>query len=227
MEADKFSSIAKRYDLANSVLSFGAHRCWKRRLAARAAVKEGERVLDLCAGTGDIAVLAAREKKAAEVIAVDVNEKMLALARERARKENLKINFVAADARRLPFAGGSFDVVLISFGVRNVENWQTELLAEVKRVLKPGGRFLMLEFLPPRGFLGFFRRLYLTFAVPLLGRLIAGEKEPYEYLAESIKKFPDAESVEKSLAEAGFTEIAAEKMTFGAVGIFRAENRKV
>ena len=222
MEADKFSSIAGRYDLANSVLSFGRHRRWKKRLVEAAGIQSGERILDLCSGTGDVAVLAAEKWGTAEVTAGDISEKMLALAREKARRENLKINFIAADARRLPFAGGSFDAVLISFGVRNVENWETELLPEIKRVLKPNGRVLFLEFLPPRGFLGFFRGFYLS-AVPLLGRLVSGEGKPYEYLAESIKKFPDVGSVEKLLANAGFGEIASEKMTFGAVAIFRAK----
>ncbi len=221
MEADKFSFIAGRYDLANAVLSFSRHRRWKRRLIEAAGIKNGERILDLCAGTGDVAVLAAQEGKTAEITAADASEKMLARAREKARRENLKINFAVADARRLPFAGRYFDAVLISFGVRNVADWEGKLLPEIKRVLKPGGRFLFLEFLPPRGFFGVFYNFYLKFCVPLIGWLITGYLEQYRHLSESVRRFPDGKKVREILEKSGFRDIAVETINLGVAAIYR------
>ncbi|MBI5147898.1 MAG: ubiquinone/menaquinone biosynthesis methyltransferase [Parcubacteria group bacterium] len=221
MEADKFSSIAERYDLANFVLSFGRHFSWKKRLVEAAEIGSGERVLDLCAGTGDVAVLAVKEKKTAEVTASDANGKMLALAREKARREDLKIDFAVCDARKTPFPDGYFDVVLISFGVRNVENWERDLLPEIKRILKPDGRFLFLEFLPPRGFFGVFYDFYLKFFVPLFGWLTTGHLKPYRHLAESVRRFPDDKAVKEILEKSGFGGVAAERICLGVAAIYR------
>ena len=219
-----FTSVAARYDLMNDLMSFGMHRLWKRHFVACSGVRAGDRVLDLAGGTGDIAaLLLPRVGAAGSVVVGDINAAMLGVGRDRLTDRGLVrgLDWAQLDAEALPFPDGSFDAVTIAFGLRNVTD-KDRALAEMQRVLKPGGRALVLEFsrvtapaLAPLYDLHSFRVL------PRLGQLIAGDADSYRYLAESIRKHPDQATLKAMMESAGFAHVEVRNLSAGIVAIHR------
>lgn len=219
-----FHSVARKYDLMNDVMSLGIHRIWKRQTVQRAAVRPGMRVLDLAGGTGDLAAaFAPRVGERGRVIVCDINASMLAVGRDRLLDQGLagNIDFVQADAEALPFPDEHFDRITIAFGLRNVTR-KERALAEMHRVLKAGGRLLVLEFSQPVAPLRPLYDLYSFRVLPLMGRLIAGDAASYRYLAESIRMHPDQESLAQMMRDAGLERVQYENLTGGVVALHRA-----
>jgi demethylmenaquinone methyltransferase/2-methoxy-6-polyprenyl-1,4-benzoquinol methylase len=219
-----FTSVARRYDVMNDLMSLGVHRAWKRWFVATSGVRRGDRVLDLAGGTGDIAaLLLPRVGEAGEVVVGDINGDMLRVGRDRLLDRGLVrgLAFARLDAEALPFPDRSFDAVTMAFGLRNVTR-KERALAEMHRVLKVGGRALILEFSTLRA--GFLQPLYdfHSFQVlPRLGRLIAGDEASYRYLAESIRRHPDQAALKAMLEEAGFARVDVRNLSAGIVAIHR------
>lgn len=219
-----FSSVASRYDLMNDLMSAGIHRLWKRHFVATAQLRPGQSVLDLAGGTGDISALAARAVgPSGSVVLSDINAPMLRIGRDRMYDQGLwpRVQSCQIDAEALPFADGSFDCVTIAFGLRNVTR-QDRALAEMHRVLRLGGQAMILEFSKLRSDL--LRRLYdgYSFSVlPRLGSLVAGDADSYRYLAESIRKHPDQQTLAGMLETAGFGRVSVANLTGGVVAIHR------
>lgn len=196
---DLFAAVAPRYDLINDLQSFGLHRWWKRRLVRLAEVEPGCRALDLCCGTGDVAFALARA--GAEVTGLDFSEPMLTVARRRSAEGNAKNRpeFMQGDAMSLPFPDASFDVVTVSYGLRNLSDWRRGL-AEMFRVAKPGGRVLVLDFGKPddpwlrAGYFAYLRR-----CVPVFGRLFCGDADTHAYILESLHYYPAQRGVEAGM----------------------------
>lgn len=208
-----FGSIAGRYDLANRVLSMGLDRSWRRAAVRAAAPRAGETLLDLACGTGDLA--GALAGSGARIVAADFTLPMLLRARARLPAE---VSAVAADALRLPFPDRVFDAVTVAFGLRNFAD-RDAALREMRRILRPGGRFVVLEFSRPRGVLAPFLRLYVERLVPPLGRLLTGRDGPYVYLADSIRTWPTAESLAGRCAAAGFTDVRHRPLLRGVAAL--------
>ena len=216
-----FSNIARTYDLINIIASFGIDRLWRRRTVRLAAPTSEERVLDLAAGTGDLTLTFARLGRPKEVMATDFVPEMLEIARTKvARYEGgTEIAFEIADAQDLPFEDESFDVASIAFGLRNLPD-RAANFREVRRVLRPEGRYVILEFSRPA--FGPFRILYYWYLgtfVPFLGWLIARDRDAYRHLTATVRDFPDQESLARELASAGFSEVTWENRTLGIVAI--------
>lgn len=235
-----FAAIARRYDLINDLQSLGLHRRWKRRVATLAAPHSGPSVLDLCCGTGDIAfALAAR---GANVTGVDFSEPMLAVARERAersvvtgpssevtrpgaalRTDRVRVQFLKGDAMRLDFSDAMFDAVTSGYGLRNLSSWESGL-HEMIRLLKPGGRIVVLEFGKPMNPLwrgAYFS--YLKLVVPVLGLLFCGSASAYAYILESLKVYPGQRGVAAKMSALGLQNIRVEDFLWGAMAINYAE----
>jgi demethylmenaquinone methyltransferase/2-methoxy-6-polyprenyl-1,4-benzoquinol methylase len=193
-----FDRIAPVYDVMNRVMTAGLDQRWRRR-AVEASVRRGDRVLDACCGTGDLAVAAARA--GGTVVGLDFSERML----ERARRKSADIEWVRGDVLHLPFADGSFDAATIGFGVRNVADLE-RALHELRRVLRPGGRLAILEITRPRGVLKPFFSLWFDRIVPLFGKVLPGGKA-YTYLPASVKRFPGAEELVAALERSGFADV--------------------
>lgn len=216
-----FSGLAARYDLFNVVSSLGFDRLWRRAMVGAARITGRDRVLDLCAGTGDVTLTIARQAGPAEVVGTDFVEEMLAVARRKARgyKGPANVTFLLADAQDLPFPDESFDEVTVAFGVRNLPD-RAANFREVVRVLRPGGRYIILEFSRPR--FAPFRALYhayLRVVVPMLGAVIAGDRASFVYLNDSIRAFPDQPHLADELSSAGFGDVAWSNHTGGIVAI--------
>jgi demethylmenaquinone methyltransferase/2-methoxy-6-polyprenyl-1,4-benzoquinol methylase len=213
-----FDSVARVYDRMNSLLSFGIHHAWKREAVRMLGLSPGERVLDVCGGTGDLAILAARRVGAAgRVVIVDINRAMIAAGLPKVAGTPLaaRIRHLQGDAEALACAGGAFDAVMIGFGIRNVTRMPAAL-AEMHRVLKPGGRLACLEFSQPVWPL--FRWLYDAYsfyAMPFLGELIAGSRQAYTHLPESIRMFPPPDALADLLRAAGFDRVDYRRLTNG------------
>ena len=230
-EADKagrvgqvFESVANRYDLMNDLMSLGIHRLWKRFTVFTAGLRPGDRVLDLAGGTGDLAALMApRVGAQGRVVLSDINAPMLEVGRRRLVDRGIvgNVDYVLADAERLPFADDHFDCVTMAFGLRNVTRKERALEA-IHRVLRPGGKVLVLEFSQVRGPL--LRRLYdgYSFSVlPRLGRLVAQADQSYRYLAESIRMHPDQEGLKTMMEAAGFGRCDYHNLSAGVVAVHR------
>ncbi len=219
-----FTSVASKYDLMNDLMSFGVHRIWKRWFTATSGVREGDRVLDLAGGTGDIAaLLLSRVGGTGRVVLGDINAAMLRAGRDRLLDRGLvrQLDYAQLNAQALPFPDASFDAVTIAFGLRNVTD-KDAALREMHRVLRPGGRALILEFSAVRDAL--LKKLYdfHSFEVlPRLGSLIAGDEDSYRYLAESIRKHPDQATLKAMLEAAGFARVDVRNLTGGIVAIHR------
>ncbi len=217
-----FSSVAPRYDLMNDLMSFGLHRLWKRFCILAARLRPGDRVLDLAGGTGDLARLALA-RGAGEVVVADVNPDMLRIGRDRLldRAPAGRLRFVCADAERLPFARGSFDCVMMGFGLRNVTRIE-KAVAAVRECLRPSGRFVVLEF--SRVTVPLLRPLYdhYSFSVlPRVGRLVAGDEDAYRYLAESIRMHPDQDALLEMMRAVGFRRCRYFNLSAGVVAVHR------
>ena len=214
--ASMFDDVASRYDLTNDVLTFGLARSWRRTVADSVAAGPGERVLDLAAGTGTSSMTFTRH--GAEVVAGDISTGMLTEGRRR----HPKIDFIYADAMDLPFADGGFDVVTISFGIRNVHDVDTAL-AEMLRVLKPGGRLVICEFSTPtcEAFSLVYKE-YLMRALPAVARAVSSNPEAYVYLAESIRAWPNQDAFAHQILGAGFDQVKYRNLTGGIVAVHHA-----
>ena len=212
-----FSSIAERYDLANHILSFGCDFYWRKRASNIVADWPSGKILDLATGTGDLALTLQRKLPAAQIVGADFSEEMLAVAKRKGVRET-----AVADARHLPFVDASFDVTTIAFGIRNLPDW-SEGLREMQRVIRPGGHLLILEFsLPTRPILRAGYRLYLHRWVPLVGSTLTRQKSAYDYLGDSIERFPSGQAMLRLIEENGFTHAVAEPLTGGIVTIYTA-----
>jgi demethylmenaquinone methyltransferase / 2-methoxy-6-polyprenyl-1,4-benzoquinol methylase len=219
-----FTSVAGKYDLMNDLMSFGVHRLWKRQFVATSGVRPGDRVLDLAGGTGDIAaLLLPRVGDKGEVVVGDINAAMLRTGRDRLLDRGLlgRLRWAELNAEALPFPENSFDAVTIAFGLRNVTDKQ-RALEEMQRVLKPGGRALILEF--SRVQQEWLKPLYdfHSFQVlPRIGKLIADDEASYRYLAESIRKHPDQDTLCAMMETAGFAQVQVRNLSAGIVAIHR------
>ncbi len=188
-----FSQIAPRYDLANDVMSGGTHRLWRKQAVKESGAKAGDAVLDCATGTGDLAIDFKRVVgSTGSVLGTDFNADMLKSAPAKAKAAGYDIQFEVADAMKLPYADRRFDIASISFGIRNVDD-PTQCLRELSRVVKPGGRVVVLEFGQPTGVFGALFRVYARFAMPLIGQLLTGNRAAYEYLPRTASKFPSNE----------------------------------
>lgn len=219
-----FSSIAGRYDVFNALASMGIDRLWRRALVKTSALTSDSRVLDLCAGTGDVSLAIANQAAPAEVVVTDFTPEMLEIAERKAGEYTGQslLTFKLADAQELPFADESFDAVTVAFGVRNLPERERNF-AEVMRVLKPGGRYVILEFSRPpfapwRGVY----HVYLRHAIPAIGGLLTGERDGFVYLNDSIRRFPDQPELAAELREAGFSAISWRNLTGGIVALHTA-----
>ncbi len=222
--ADVFHSVASRYDLMNDLMSGGIHRVWKRFTIELSGVRSGNAVLDIAGGTGDLAArFADIVGPDGRVVLADINDSMLRVGRDKlldnGRLGNLE--FVQADAQCLPFPDDSFDCVTIAFGLRNVTD-KDAALRSMLRVLKPGGRLLVLEFSKPANPL--LSKAYDTYSfrvLPLMGRLVANDADSYQYLAESIRMHPDQETLKDMMEDAGFSKCEYHNMTGGVVALHK------
>jgi demethylmenaquinone methyltransferase/2-methoxy-6-polyprenyl-1,4-benzoquinol methylase len=210
-----FDRIAPVYDVMNRVMTAGLDQRW-RRLTAESVVRPGDRVLDACCGTGDLA-LADLRAGAREVVGLDFSERML----ERARRKSRTVEWVSADMLALPYEQGRFDVVTVGFGVRNIEDLEAGL-RELRRVLPPGGRLGVLEITRPRGPLRPFFRLWFDVLVPLAGRVLPGGKA-YTYLPASVRRFPGPEDLAAALERSGFAAVRYRLLAGGIVALHTAE----
>jgi len=219
-----FRSVASKYDLMNDLMSLGVHRAWKAFAIEQCGVRAGSRVLDLAGGTGDLAArLAPRVGATGEVVVADINDAMLDVGRGRLADRGIagNVRFVRADAECLPFPDSYFDCIVIGFGLRNVTR-QQRALDSMLRVLKPGGRALVLEFSRP--VLPALAKLYDTYSfsvLPWLGRMVAQDEGSYRYLAESIRKHPDQETLKGMMEQAGFGRVQYHNLSGGIVALHK------
>lgn len=224
MVAEVFHSVAGKYDLMNDLMSLGVHRLWKHFTIDRSGVRAGQRVLDLAGGTGDLAKAFSRRVGAnGEVVLADINQSMLEVGRD--KLDNLgvvgNLKYVQANAEALPFPDNHFDAITIAFGLRNVTD-KDAALRSMFRVLKPGGRLLVLEFSKPIApGLGKVYDTYSFTALPVMGKVFAGDSESYRYLAESIRMHPDQATLKNMMEDAGFERCEYFNMTGGIVALHR------
>lgn len=222
--ADVFHSVAAKYDVMNDVMSLGIHRLWKRFTINCSGVRRGQKVLDLAGGTGDLTAKFSRlVGETGEVVLADINDSMLKMGREKLRNIGIigNVSYVQANAEVLPFPDNSFDCITIAFGLRNVTD-KDKALRSMYRVLKPGGRLLVLEFSKP--VLAPLNKVYDAYSfhiMPRMGQLIAGDAESYRYLAESIRMHPDQETLKAMMEDAGFENTTYHNLTGGIVALHR------
>ncbi|MEO0655105.1 MAG: bifunctional demethylmenaquinone methyltransferase/2-methoxy-6-polyprenyl-1,4-benzoquinol methylase UbiE [Pseudomonadota bacterium] len=216
-----FSNVATRYDIMNDVMSVGIHRLWKDAMMDWLAPRSGQRLLDVAGGTGDIAFRFLRRAPGAEAVVCDMTENMLTEGKRRAEAETFadRLDWIVGDAMALPFEDASFDVYTISFGIRNVTRIE-EALAEAFRVLRPGGRIVVLEFsqLPNAGLQWVYDR-YSYNVIPAMGQAIAGDRDSYQYLVESIRKFPDQDRFAGMIRQAGFENVKYRNLSMGIAAL--------
>ncbi|WP_337841736.1 bifunctional demethylmenaquinone methyltransferase/2-methoxy-6-polyprenyl-1,4-benzoquinol methylase UbiE [Rheinheimera sp.] len=222
--ANVFHSVAGKYDLMNDLMSMGIHRLWKRFTIDSSGVRAGHQVLDLAGGTGDItALFSKRVGPTGKVVLADINESMLNVGRDKLRDLGLvnNIQYVQANAEALPFADNSFDIISIGFGLRNVTD-KDAALRSMYRVLKPGGRLLVLEFSKPEyDWLSKVYDLYSFKLLPAIGQLVANDKDSYQYLAESIRMHPDQDTLKQMMQSAGFEHVSYHNLTGGIVALHK------
>ncbi|MFV0300713.1 MAG: bifunctional demethylmenaquinone methyltransferase/2-methoxy-6-polyprenyl-1,4-benzoquinol methylase UbiE [Paracoccus sp. (in: a-proteobacteria)] len=218
---DVFTSVASRYDVMNDLMSVGIHRIWKAAMMDWLAPRNGQRLLDVAGGTGDIAFRFLERAPEAEVVVCDMTESMLIEGRKRAEAARLadRLGWVTGDAMALPFADNSFDRYTISFGIRNVTRIP-DALAEAFRVLRPGGRLMVLEFsqLPNPGLQWAYDR-YSFNVIPAMGRAVTGDRDSYQYLVESIRRFPDQDSFAQMIRQAGFERVSYRNLSMGIAAL--------
>jgi demethylmenaquinone methyltransferase/2-methoxy-6-polyprenyl-1,4-benzoquinol methylase len=217
---DFFSSIAGRYDLANHVLSGGCDFLWRRRAVSEITKTKPSRILDLATGSGDLALLLKKSCPASLVVGADFCFPMLQVARKKSVPA-----LVAADAMRLPFAPQSFDAVTIAFGLRNMVSWKAAL-TEISRILAPGGTLLVLDFSLPQGVFGKLYHVYLHHVLPVVARVVTGNRSAYEYLGDSIEKFPQGREMLQVFTEAGYASARQLRLTGGIVTLYLGESAR-
>ena len=214
-----FDSVASRYDVMNDLMSLGLHRAWKAYTVLVADVRPGHQVLDIAGGTGDLSEAFARKVgPSGRVVHTDINEAMLRTGRDRLVDAGLMLPTLVCDAERLPFPDASFDRVSVAFGLRNMTH-KDAALREMRRVLKPGGKLLVLEFSRVAKPLEKVYDWYSFKVLPGLGRLVAGDADSYRYLAESIRMHPDQESLKTLMKESGFGHVDYHNLTGGVVAL--------
>ena len=216
-----FTRVASKYDIMNDLMSGGVHRLWKDAMMDWLAPRPDQKLLDVAGGTGDVAFRFLGRAPGATATVLDMTESMLIEGQKRAEAESLAqaLTWVVGDAMALPFAANTFDVYTISFGIRNVTRVQ-EALNEAFRVLKPGGRLMVLEFSQiPNELMQKAYDLYSFNVIPPLGKLVTGDRDSYQYLVESIRKFPDQETFAGMIRQAGFTQVKYRNLTMGVAAL--------
>ena len=222
--ADVFHSVAAKYDIMNDLMSGGVHRLWKRIAIEMSGVRKGHKVLDIAGGTGDLSYQFSKLVGSdGLVVLADINDSMLRVGRDRLLDRGVSNNLTVAqaDAQFLPFEDNTFDCITIAFGLRNVTD-KDLALSSMLRVLKPGGRLLVLEFSKPGNPL--LSKAYDTYSfrvLPMMGKLVANDSESYSYLAESIRMHPDQETLKQMMANAGFSQCSYQNMTGGIVALHK------
>ncbi|NNF92788.1 MAG: bifunctional demethylmenaquinone methyltransferase/2-methoxy-6-polyprenyl-1,4-benzoquinol methylase UbiE [Boseongicola sp.] len=216
-----FTNVASKYDVMNDVMSVGIHRLWKDAMMDWLAPRNGQRLLDVAGGTGDIALRFLKRAPEAEAVVLDMTESMLIEGRQRADATAMadRLDWTVGDAMALPFEDSSFDVYTISFGIRNVTRIN-DALSEAYRVLRPGGRLMVLEFsqLPNDGLQSLYD-LYSFNVIPRMGQVIAGDRDSYQYLVESIRRFPDQETFAGMIRAAGFGQVKYRNLSLGIAAL--------
>lgn len=221
MVHEVFTNVASKYDIMNDVMSGGIHRVWKDAMMDWLAPRAGQRLLDVAGGTGDVSFRFLKRAGSAEAVVFDMTESMLVEGRKRAEAEAMSssLDWIAGDAMALPFDDNSFDVYTISFGIRNVTRI-SDALCEAFRVLRPGGRLMVLEFSQlPNPMMQKAYDLYSFNVIPRMGKLIADDYDSYQYLVESIRKFPDQDAFANMIRDAGFGNVSYRNMTFGVAAL--------
>lgn len=219
--ADVFDSVAQRYDLMNDLMSGGLHRLWKVFVLAQSGVRDGQRVLDIAGGTGDLALAFAKKLgDRGQVWLTDINNAMLTRGRDRLCDQGVMIATAQCDAEKLPFPSNYFDCVTVAFGLRNMTRKEVAL-AEMHRVLKPGGRLLVLEFSRVWKPLTPLYDFYSFKVIPRLGEMIANDAASYRYLAESIRMHPDQQTLKGMMEQVGFENVDYYNLTLGVVALHR------
>jgi demethylmenaquinone methyltransferase / 2-methoxy-6-polyprenyl-1,4-benzoquinol methylase len=216
-----FTRVASKYDVMNDLMSGGVHRLWKDAMMDWLAPRPGQRLLDVAGGTGDVAFRFLKRAPGASAVVCDMTESMLVEGRKRADADKLadRLDWVVGDAMALPFATGSFDVYTISFGIRNVTRI-ADALAEAHRVLRPGGRLMVLEFSRiPNDLMQKAYDLYSFNVIPVMGQVVTGDRDSYQYLVESIRKFPDQETFAGMIRQAGFGQVKYRNLTMGVAAL--------
>lgn len=209
---DLFNSISKNYDKLNNLMSFGLHKRIKNDALKNLQLPSGAKILDLCTGTGDLAGMLKGKYPQSEVIGVDFSSKMLEIAKEK----HLDVDFIEADCSLLPFENERFDLCVISFGLRNVENID-KVLKEIYRVLKSGGYFINIDLGKPNSFFNLFMKPYMYLWVSLLGKLFHGDETPYKYLAVSNEDFPSQNELVEMFSALGFSKVKNKNYAFGQI----------
>ena len=227
-EADKagmvhgvFTRVASKYDIMNDLMSGGLHRLWKEAMMDWLAPRPGQRLLDVAGGTGDVAFRFLGRAPGSQAVVCDMTESMLIAGRQRAEADQMaaSLDWVVGDAMALPFADATFDTYTISFGIRNVTRI-ADALTEAYRVLRPGGRLMVLEFSQiPNDLLQKAYDLYSFNVIPVMGQVVAGDRDSYQYLVESIRKFPDQDTFASMIRRAGFEQVSYRNLTMGIAAL--------
>ena len=216
-----FTRVASKYDVMNDLMSGGMHRLWKDAMMDWLAPRPGQRLLDVAGGTGDVAFRFLKRAPGAMATVLDMTESMLVAGRQRADADSMadRLDWVVGDAMALPFAANTFDVYTISFGIRNVTRIE-DALTEAYRVLRPGGRLMVLEFsqIPNVGLQWVYDR-YSFNVIPAMGQVVAGDRDSYQYLVESIRKFPDQDRFADMIRKAGFGQVKYRNLTMGVAAL--------
>lgn len=217
-----FSAIAKKYERFNAISSFGAYKLWLNGMMKQASIAPTDRVLDVAGGTGDVSFTVARSKHPAHILCTDLVPEMLDVAKahyQEGAADGVPVDFQVVDAQNMPFEDASFDVLTMAYGIRNMPK-REQALAEMFRVLKPGGQLVCLEFsTPPNALWRALYHFYLRFLIPFWGGLITGEKDGFVYLSKSIKAFPDQEHLAAMMKDAGFAKVTWKNYTGGIAAV--------
>lgn len=216
-----FTRVANRYDIMNDLMSGGVHRLWKDAMMDWLAPRPGQRLLDVAGGTGDVAFRFLKRAPGSSAVVLDMTESMLVEGRKRAEADRMaeRLDWVVGDAMALPLPSNSFDVYTISFGIRNVTRI-ADALKEAYRVLRPGGRLMVLEFSQiPNDLMQWAYDRYSFNVIPVMGQIVAGDRDSYQYLVESIRKFPDQETFAAMIRQAGFSQVKYRNLTMGIAAL--------